>query len=104
MLKRSRMLPPSEVTPPWSKAFRYSSATDLRCSSVMLCLVSVIVFSSEVVVAEICLVSARSTASVLLTVMTIPNLYLSAHLGAVHGHTWARLDVAGSGGHVGWSC
>src|SRR5215471_18405143 len=29
------MLPPVEVTPPLSKAFRYSRATDLRCSSVM---------------------------------------------------------------------
>src|SRR6516164_1732494 len=32
---RSRMFPPLEVTPPWSKADRYSRATDLRCSSVM---------------------------------------------------------------------
>src|SRR5438045_1840796 len=31
------MLPPVEVTPPASKAFRYSRATDLRCSSVMDC-------------------------------------------------------------------
>src|ERR1700761_1344101 len=29
------MLPPVEVTPPLSNAFRYSRATDLRCSSVM---------------------------------------------------------------------
>src|SRR6478609_4134681 len=35
--KRSRMLPPVDVTPPLSKAFRYSSATDLRCSSVIVC-------------------------------------------------------------------
>src|SRR3954447_21681833 len=33
---RSRMLPPVDVTPPLSNAFRYSSATDLRCSSVMV--------------------------------------------------------------------
>src|SRR3989442_15365653 len=33
---RSRMLPPVDVVPPLSKAFRYSSATDLRCSSVMV--------------------------------------------------------------------
>src|SRR3954452_2397803 len=33
---RSRMLPPVEVTPALSKALRYSSATDLRCSSVMV--------------------------------------------------------------------
>src|SRR5688572_3919152 len=32
---RSRMLPPDEVTPLLSNAFRYSSATDLRCSSVI---------------------------------------------------------------------
>src|SRR6476620_10026699 len=30
------MLPPVDVTPPLSNAFRYSSATDLRCSSVMV--------------------------------------------------------------------
>jgi len=30
------MLPPVEVTPPLSKALRYSSATDLRCSSVII--------------------------------------------------------------------
>src|SRR3954453_8909589 len=34
--KRSRMLPPVLVTPALSKALRYSSATDLRCSSVMV--------------------------------------------------------------------
>src|SRR3954466_6175507 len=33
---RSRMLPPVEVTPALSKALRYSSATDLRCSSVIV--------------------------------------------------------------------
>src|SRR5918997_4720978 len=33
---RSRMLPPVLVTPLRSKALRYSSATDLRCSSVMV--------------------------------------------------------------------
>src|SRR3954451_14987156 len=32
----SRMLSPVDVTPPLSNAFRYSSATDLRCSSVMV--------------------------------------------------------------------
>src|SRR6185436_4888550 len=32
---RSRMLPPLDVTPLLSNAFRYSSATDLRCSSVI---------------------------------------------------------------------
>src|SRR3954447_21879242 len=37
--KRSRMLPPVDVTPPLSKAFRYSRATDLRCSSGMVRLV-----------------------------------------------------------------
>src|SRR4249920_2087455 len=42
--KSSRMLAPLEVTPLLSKAFRYSRATDLRCSSVMLCLVIAIVF------------------------------------------------------------
>src|SRR6267142_391083 len=36
----SRIDPPLDVTPPVSSAFRYSSATDLRCSSVMVCLVS----------------------------------------------------------------
>src|SRR5215217_6189363 len=30
------MLSPVEVTPPLSKALRYSSATDLRCSSVIV--------------------------------------------------------------------
>src|SRR4029453_11835784 len=34
--KRSRMLLPSEVWPPRSNAFRYSIATLLRCSSVMV--------------------------------------------------------------------
>lgn len=33
---RSRMLPPLDVTPPLSKPFRYSSAIDFRCSSVMV--------------------------------------------------------------------
>src|SRR4029077_9495046 len=33
---RSMMLPPLDVTPPLSKALRYSSATDFRCSSVMV--------------------------------------------------------------------
>src|SRR3954465_14577714 len=33
---RSRMLPPVEVVPAWSKALRYSRATDLRCSSVIV--------------------------------------------------------------------
>src|SRR5262245_14122573 len=36
---RSRMLAPLEVTPLLSNAFRYSIATDLRCSSVMVCFV-----------------------------------------------------------------
>src|SRR5262245_7516774 len=31
------MLPPFDVTPLLSKALRYSSATDLRCSSVIVC-------------------------------------------------------------------
>ena len=30
------MLSPVEVTPPLSNAFKYSRATDLRCSSVMV--------------------------------------------------------------------
>src|SRR3954465_9396525 len=34
---RSRMLPPVEVVPALSKALRYSRATDLRCSSVIVC-------------------------------------------------------------------
>src|SRR5687768_2336328 len=34
--KRSRMLPPFDVTPLLSNAFRYSSATDFRCSSVIV--------------------------------------------------------------------
>src|ERR1700722_12033272 len=34
------MLPLSEVTPALSKAFRYSIATDFRCSFVIVCLVS----------------------------------------------------------------
>src|SRR5437899_1776981 len=33
---RSRMLPPVDVLPPLSNALRYSSATDLRCSSVIV--------------------------------------------------------------------
>ncbi|HEY6511938.1 MAG TPA: hypothetical protein VI032_08170 [Burkholderiaceae bacterium] len=41
----SRIEPPLEVTPPLSNAFRYSIATDLRCSSVMVCLASAIVAS-----------------------------------------------------------
>src|SRR3954466_12020040 len=36
------MLPPVLVTPALSKALRYSSATDLRCSSVMVCLATAI--------------------------------------------------------------
>src|SRR4051794_20197831 len=39
------MLAPLLVVPPWSNAFRYSSATDLRCSSVMVCVVMAIVGS-----------------------------------------------------------
>src|SRR4051812_6114895 len=39
---RSRMLPPVLVTPALSKALRYSSATDLRCSSVMVCVATAI--------------------------------------------------------------
>src|ERR1051325_7679120 len=37
------MLPPSDATPPLSNALRYSSATDLRCSSVMVFVVSAMV-------------------------------------------------------------
>src|SRR3954464_5722717 len=33
---RSMMLPPFDVTPLLSNALRYSSATDLRCSSVIV--------------------------------------------------------------------
>src|SRR6516164_5106898 len=40
------MLPPSEVVPPLSKALRYSMATDLRCSSVMVCLLSAMALPS----------------------------------------------------------
>src|SRR4029079_7796706 len=36
------MLPPSQVFPALSKAFRYSITTDLRCSSVMVCLATAI--------------------------------------------------------------
>src|SRR5262249_1018663 len=36
------MLAPVEVTPRLSKAFRYSKATDLRCSSVIICFVMAI--------------------------------------------------------------
>src|SRR6266545_7112282 len=38
---RSRMLPPVDVSPPLSNALRYSMATDLRCSSVIVSLVTV---------------------------------------------------------------
>src|SRR3982074_1314840 len=41
--KRSRMLAPVDVVPPLSKALRYSRATDLRCSSVIVCIAMVIV-------------------------------------------------------------
>src|SRR5262249_12592020 len=44
---KSRMLVPDEVTPRLSKAFRYSKATDLRCSSVIVCFVRAITRSSE---------------------------------------------------------
>src|SRR5436309_879531 len=37
---RSRMLPPVDVTPPLSNALRYSRATDLRCSSVIVFVVT----------------------------------------------------------------
>src|SRR4051794_9184252 len=40
------MLPPSEVVPALSHALRYSSATDLRCSSVIVCRARVTVGSS----------------------------------------------------------
>src|SRR5918998_253483 len=43
---RSRRLPPSEVTPPLSKALRYSSATDFRCSSVIVPVTIVMLFLS----------------------------------------------------------
>ena len=36
----SRMLSPVDVTPPLSNALRYSSATDLRCSSVIVCVLT----------------------------------------------------------------
>src|SRR3954463_1032510 len=39
----SRMLSPVDVVPPLSNALRYSTATDLRCSSVMVCLVTAMV-------------------------------------------------------------
>src|SRR5947208_13705046 len=42
---RSRMLPPVEVVPPASNAFRYSSATDLRCSSVICCVATAMLAS-----------------------------------------------------------
>src|SRR3954447_25197245 len=38
--KRSRMLPPVDVVPALSKALRYSRATDLRCSSVIVWVVT----------------------------------------------------------------
>src|SRR5438067_12247687 len=38
------MLAPVEVTPRLSKAFRYSKATDLRCSSVIVCFATAISF------------------------------------------------------------
>src|SRR5260370_34163731 len=41
--KRSRMLPPVDVIPALSSALRYSRATDLRCSSVMVCLATAMV-------------------------------------------------------------
>src|ERR1700730_16893415 len=43
--KRSRMLPPSVVTPALSKALRYSTITDFLCSSVIVCLETAIDFS-----------------------------------------------------------
>src|ERR1700722_15205925 len=39
------MLPPVEVTPPLSNAFRYSIATDFRCSSVIVWMVSAMIVS-----------------------------------------------------------
>src|SRR5215813_12959509 len=41
------MLAPVEVTPRLSKAFRYSKATDLRCSSVIICFVTAILQSER---------------------------------------------------------
>src|SRR4051812_38115253 len=41
--KRSRMLPPVDVVPPLSNALRYSTATDLRCSSVIVCVATAMV-------------------------------------------------------------
>src|SRR3954447_7776089 len=40
---RSRMLPPVDVTPALSNALRYSSATDLRCSSVIVSVLTAMV-------------------------------------------------------------
>src|SRR4051812_23909349 len=41
--KRSKMLPPVGVVPPLSRALRYSRATDLRCSSVIVCVATAMV-------------------------------------------------------------
>src|SRR5215813_9432421 len=41
------MLSPVEVTPWLSKAFKYSKATDLRCSSVIICFVTAILQSER---------------------------------------------------------
>src|SRR5947209_4307732 len=41
--KRSRMLPPVDVIPALSSALRYSRATDLRCSSVIVCVATAMV-------------------------------------------------------------
>src|SRR5437868_13267409 len=43
--KKSMMLPPFDVTPLLSNALRYSSATDLRCSSVIVIFATAIDFS-----------------------------------------------------------
>src|SRR5260370_2334524 len=41
--KRCRMLPPVDVIPALSSALRSSRATDLRCSSVMVCVATAMV-------------------------------------------------------------
>ena len=44
---RSMMLPPLDVTPLLSNALRYSSATDFRCSSVIVILLTAIGYPSS---------------------------------------------------------
>src|SRR3954454_17877866 len=73
----SRIEPPLEVTPPLSKALRYSRATDLRCSSVMVSLVIVMGVSFFVRVWAPAPYPRQGTQQML------PKVYMQKRLGTI---------------------